>query len=110
MNKDRELQKFYDIDGKEISVDQYLKNAAAEGSVLKNVDREGISTEESVQQMFKKVQGDYSSLAGAPMSMKNMTLNQFKKEYTRNPNFRDAVGNSRYSKGLISAIKTDQGN
>tara|TARA_R100000995_G_scaffold57518_1_gene28618 strand:- start:547 stop:852 length:306 start_codon:yes stop_codon:yes gene_type:complete len=96
-NKDLELQKFYDAEGNEITM-------------LDNVDKEGISTEESVQQMFKKVQGDYSSLAGAPMSMKNMTLNQFKKEYTRNPNFRDAVGNSRYSKGLISAIKTDQGN
>jgi len=109
MNKNRELQKFYDIDGKEISVDQYLKNVAAEGGVLKNVDREGISTEKSVQQMFKKVQGDYSPLGGAPMSMKNMTLNQFKKEYTRNPDFRDAVDNSRYSKGLISAIRKDRG-
>ena len=95
-NKDLELQKFYDAEGNEITM-------------LDNVDKEGISTEESVQQMFKKVQGDYSSLAGAPMSMKNMTLNQFKKEYTRNPNFRDAVGNSRYSKGLISAIRTDRG-
>ena len=96
-NKDLELQKFYDAEGNEITM-------------LDNVDKEGISTEESVQQMLQKVKGDYSPLAGAPMSMKNMTLNQFKKEYTRNPNFRDAVGNSRYSKGLISAIKTDQGN
>ena len=96
-NKDLELQKFYDAEGNEITM-------------LDNVDKEGISTAESVRQMYKKVQGDYSSLGGAPMSMKNMTLNQFKKEYTRNPNFRDAVGNSRYSKGLISAIKTDQGN
>ena len=96
-NKDLELQKFYDAEGNEITM-------------LDNVDKEGISTEESVQQMLQKVKGDYSPLAGAPMSMKNMTLNQFKKEYTRNPDFRDAVGNSRYSKGLISAIRTDTGN
>ena len=96
-NKDLELQKFYDAEGNEITM-------------LDNVDKEGISTEESVQQMLQKVKGDYSPLAGAPMSMKNMTLNQFKKEYTRNPDFRDAVGNSRYSKGLISAIRTDRGN
>ena len=95
-NKDLELQKFYDAEGNEITM-------------LDNVDKEGISTAESVRQMYKKVQGDYSSLAGAPMSMKNMTLNQFKKEYTRNPDFRDAVGNSRYSEGLISAIRTDRG-
>ena len=95
-NKDLELQKFYDAEGNEITM-------------LDNVDKEGISTEESVQQMLQKVKGDYSPLAGAPMSMKNMTLNQFKKEYTRNPDFRDAVGNSRYSKGLISAIRTDRG-
>ena len=43
-------------------------------------------------------------------SIKNMTINQFKKLYTTNPDFRNAVGNSRYSEGLISAIKTDQGN
>ena len=95
-NKDLELQKFYDAEGNEITM-------------LDNVDKEGISTEESVQQMLQKVKGDYSPLAGAPMSMKNMTLNQFKKEYTRNPDFRDAVGNSRYSEGLISAIRTDRG-
>ena len=96
-NKDLELQKFYDAEGNEITM-------------LDNVDKEGISTEESVQQMLQKVKGYYSPLAGAPMSMKNMTLNQFKKEYTRNPDFRDAVGNSRYSEGLISAIRTDRGN
>ena len=95
-NENLKRQKFYDIDGNEIRV-------------LDKVDREGISTEKSVQQMFKKVQGDYSPLGGAPMSMKNMTLNQFKKEYTRNPDFRDAVDNSRYSKGLISAIRKDRG-
>ena len=95
-NKDLELQKFYDAEGNEITM-------------FDNVDKEAISTEESVQQMLQKVKGDNRPLAGAPMSMKNMTLNQFKKEYTRNPNFRDAVGNSRYSKGLISAIRTDRG-
>ena len=96
-NENLERQKFYDIDGNEIRV-------------LDDVVKEGISTEKSVQQMFKKVQGDYSPLAGAPMSMKGMTLNQFKKEYTRNPDFRNAVGNSRYGKGLISAIKRNIGN
>ena len=96
-NENLELQKFYDAEGNEIRV-------------LDNVVKEGISTEKSVQQMFKKVQGDYSPLAGAPMSMNNMTLNQFKKEYTRNPDFRAAVSNSRYGKGLISAIKRNIGN
>ena len=96
-NENLELQKFYDAEGNEIRV-------------LDDVVKEGISTEKSVQQMFKKVQGDYSPLAGAPMSMNNMTLNQFKKEYTRNPDFRAAVSNSRYGKGLISAIKRNIGN
>ena len=96
MNKDLELQKFYDAEGNEITM-------------LDNVDKESISTAESVRQMYKKLQGDYSSRAGAPTSIKDMNIDQFKELYSKNKDFKTAVDMSRYSKSLKSAIRKDRG-
>ncbi len=95
-NKDLELQKFYDAEGNEITM-------------LDNVDKEGISTAESVRQMYKKLQDDYRSSAGAPRSIKDMNIDQFKELYAKNKDFKTAVDMSRYSKGLKSAIRKDRG-
>ena len=65
-NKDLELQKFYDAEGNEITM-------------LDPVMKEGISTKESVRQMYKKLQDDYRSRAGAPRSIRDMDIEQFKK-------------------------------
>ena len=95
-NKDLELQKFYDAEGNEITM-------------LDNVDKEGISTAESVRQMYKKVQGDYRSRAGAPRSIRDMDIEQFKKLYSTDKDFKTAVDMSSYTKGLKSAIRKDRG-
>ena len=95
-NKDLELQKFYDAEGNEITM-------------LDPVMKEGISTKESVRQMYKKLQDDYRSRAGAPRSIRDMDIEQFKKLYGTDKDFKTAVDMSRYSKGLKSAIRKDRG-
>ena len=97
-----------DINGNNKRKREDLEALMKDAIVLDEVTKEGVSTQQSVKDMFDRFKKNYGETAGAPRRA-YLKQDNFEQLMKTNKDFNKAAKNNPYYAGLMRARKENQG-